>query len=203
MKKIYTTILLLSMAISMSASFHLTIEKWVEDDLVSTDITKDTTIVVSEYEYDEDLEEATMGVEGVMYSDDTQDITVSITRSATGIFDQFCAAGNCVPGNSELTQELNFTVGTLSSMRRWFTHYTVYEAGTETIAYTFDDGINPTLTLTVKYSYNDENTAVEDVLVRPTDNAIYNLLGQRMPTNELSELPAGIYIVNGKKIIKQ
>lgn len=203
MKKIYTTILLLGMAISMSASFHLTIEKWVEDDLVSTNITKDTTIVVSEYEYDEDLEEATMGVEGVMYSDDTQDITVSITRSATGIFDQFCAAGNCVPGNSELTQELNFTVGTLSSMRRWFTHYTVYEAGTETIAYTFDDGINPTLTLTVKYSYNDENTAVEDVVVRPTDNAIYNLLGQRMPTNELSELPAGIYIVNGKKIIKQ
>lgn len=203
MKKIYTTILLLGMAISMSASFHLTIEKWVEDDLVSTDITKDTTIVVNEYEYDEDLEEATMGVEGVMYSDETENITVSITRSATGIFDQFCAAGNCVPGNSELTQELNFTVGTLSSMRRWFTHYTVYEAGTETIAYTFDDGINPTLTLTVKYSYKDENTAVEDVLVRPTDNAIYNLLGQRMPTNELSELPAGIYIVNGKKIIKQ
>ena len=203
MKKIYTTILLLGMAISMSASFHLTIEKWVEDDLVSTDITKDTTIVVSEYEYDEDLEEATMGVEGVMYSDETENITVSITRSATGIFDQFCAAGNCVPGNSELTQELNFTVGTLSSMRRWFTHYTVYEAGTETIAYTFDDGINPTLTLTVKYSYNDEDTAVEDVVVRPTDNAIYNLLGQRMPTNELSELPAGIYIVNGKKIIKQ
>ena len=203
MKKIYTTILLLGMAISMSASFHLTIEKWVEDDLVSTDVTKDTTIVVSEYEYDEDLEEATMGVEGVMYSDETENITVSITRSATGIFDQFCAAGNCVPGNSELTQELNFTVGTLSSMRRWFTHYTVYEAGTETIAYTFDDGINPTLTLTVKYSYNDENTAVEDVLVRPTDNAIYNLLGQRMPTSELNELPAGIYIVNGKKIIKQ
>lgn len=203
MKKIYTTILLLGMAISMSASFHLTIEKWVEDDLVSTDVTQDTTIVVSEYEYDEDLEEATMGVEGVMYSDETENITVSITRSATGIFDQFCAAGNCVPGNSELTQELNFTVGTLSSMRRWFTHYTVYEAGTETIAYTFDDGINPTLTLTVKYSYKDENTAVEDVLVRPTDNAIYNLLGQRMPTNELSELPAGIYIVNGKKIIKQ
>lgn len=203
MKKIFTTILLLCMAISMSASFHLTIEKWVEDDLVSIDVTKDTTIVVSEYEYDEDLEEATMGVEGVMYSDDTQDITVSITRSATGIFDQFCAAGNCVPGNSELTQELNFTVGTLSSMRRWFTHYTVYEAGTETIAYTFNDGINPTLTLTVKYSYLDEDTAVEDVVVRPTDNAIYNLLGQRMPTTNWEDLSAGIYIINGKKYIKK
>ena len=203
MKKIFTTILLLGMAISMSASFHLTIEKWVEDDLVSIDVTKDTTIVVSEYEYDEDLEEATMGVEGVMYSDDTQDITVSITRSATGIFDQFCAAGNCVPGNSELTQELNFTVGTLSSMRRWFTHYTVYEASTETIAYTFNDGINPTLTLTVKYSYLDEDTAVEDVVVRPTDNAIYNLLGQRMPTTNWEDLSAGIYIINGKKYIKK
>lgn len=203
MKKIYTTILLLGMAISMSASFHLTIEKWVEDDLVSTDVTKDTTIVVSEYEYDEDLEEATMGVEGVMYSDETENITVSITRSATGIFDQFCAAGNCIPGNEELTQELNFTVGTLSSMRRWFTHYTVYEAGTETIAYTFDDGINPALTLTVKYSYMDEDTAVDNVVVLPTNNIIYNLLGQRMPTTNWEDLSAGIYIINGKKYIKQ
>ena len=201
MKKIYTTILLLGMAISMSASFHLTIEKWVEDDLVSTDVTKDTTIVVSEYEYDEDLEEATMGVEGVMYSDDTQDITVSITRSATGIFDQFCAAGNCVPGNGELTQEIVFKVGTMENMRRWFTHYTALVAGSESIKYAFSDGINPTITLTIEYNYS--MTAVEDVVVRPTDNTIYNLLGQRMPTNELSELPAGIYIVNGKKIIKQ
>jgi hypothetical protein len=203
MKKIFTTIIVLAVALGMQASLHISIEQWVGEDLVTTNITKDTTIVVTEYEYDEDLEEALMEVRGQLYSDESQNITVTITRKNTGIIDQFCAAGNCVPGNSELTQELNFTVGTLSSMRRWFTHYTVYEAGTETIAYTFDDGINPTLTLTVKYSYNDENTAVEDVVVRPTDNAIYNLLGQRMPTNELSELPAGIYIVNGKKIIKQ
>lgn len=203
MKKIYTTILLLGMAISMSASFHLTIEKWVEDDLVSIDVTKDTTIIVTEYEYDEDLEEATMGVEGVMYSDESQQITVSITRSAEGIFDQFCAAGNCVPGNSELTQELEFTIGSMASMRRWFTHYTVYEAGTETIVYTFNDGINPALTLTVKYSYMDEDTAVDNVVVLPTNNIIYNLLGQRMPTTNWEDLSAGIYIINGKKYIKQ
>ncbi len=203
MKKIYTTILLLGMAISMSASFHLTIEKWVEDDLVSIDVTKDTTIIVTEYEYDEDLEEATMGVEGVMYSDESQKITVSITRSAEGIFDQFCAAGNCVPGNSELTQELEFTIGSMASMRRWFTHYTVYEAGTETIVYSFNDGINPALTLTVKYSYMDEDTAVDNVVVLPTNNIIYNLLGQRMPTTNWEDLSAGIYIINGKKYIKQ
>ena len=203
MKKIYTTILLLGMAISMSASFHLTIEKWVEDDLVSIDVTKDTTIIVTEYEYDEDLEEATMGVEGVMYSDESQEITVSITRSAEGIFDQFCAAGNCVPGNSELTQELEFTIGSMASMRRWFTHYTVYEAGTETIVYSFNDGINPALTLTVKYSYEDEDTAVDNVVILPTNNIIYNLLGQRMPTTNWEDLSAGIYIINGKKYIKQ
>lgn len=203
MKKFYTTILLLGMTISMSASFHLTIEKWVEDDLVSIDVTKDTTIIVTEYEYDEDLEEATMGVEGVMYSDESQQITVSITRSAEGIFDQFCAAGNCVPGNSELTQELEFTIGSMASMRRWFTHYTVYEAGTETIVYSFNDGINPTLTLTVKYSYMDEDTAVDKVVVLPTNNIIYNLLGQRMPTTNWEDLSAGIYIINGKKYIKQ
>lgn len=203
MKKIYTTILLLGMTISMSASFHLTIEKWVEDDLVSIDVTKDTTIIVTEYEYDEDLGEATMGVEGVMYSDESQQITVSITRSAEGIFDQFCAAGNCVPGNSELTQELEFTIGSMASMRRWFTHYTVYEAGTETIVYSFNDGINPALTLTVKYSYMDEDTAVDNVVVLPTNNIIYNLLGQRMPTTNWEDLSAGIYIINGKKYIKQ
>ncbi len=203
MKKFYTTILLLGMAISMSASFHLTIEKWVEDDLVSIDVTKDTTIIVTEYEYDEDFEEATMGVEGVMYSDESQQITVSITRSAEGIFDQFCAAGNCVPGNSELTQELEFTIGSMASMRRWFTHYTVYEAGTETIVYSFNDGINPALTLTVKYSYMDEDTAVDNVVVLPTNNIIYNLLGQRMPTTNWEDLSAGIYIINGKKYIKQ
>ena len=203
MKKIYTTILLLGMAISMSASFHLTIEKWVEDDLVSIDVTKDSTIVVTGYEYDEDLEEATMGVEGVMYSDESQQITVSITRSAEGIFDQFCAAGNCVPGNSELTQELEFTIGSMASMRRWFTHYTVYEAGTETIVYSFNDGINPALTLTVKYSYMDEDTAIDNVVVLPTNNIIYNLLGQRMPTTNWEDLSAGIYIINGKKYIKQ
>lgn len=203
MKKIYTTILLLGMTISMSASFHLTIEKWVEDDLVSIDVTQDTTIIVTEYEYDEDLEEATMGVEGVMYSDESQQITVSITRSAEGIFDQFCAAGNCVPGNSELTQELEFTIGSMASMRRWFTHYTVYEAGTETIVYSFNDGINPALTLTVKYSYMDEDTAVDNVVVLPTNNIIYNLLGQRMPTTNWEDLSAGIYIINGKKYIKQ
>lgn len=201
MKKIFTTLCVLCAAWTMQASFHLTLEKWVDDDLVSEEITKDTSIVVTEYEYDEDLEEATMGVEGVMYSDETDSIVVTITRSAEGIIDQLCAGGNCVPGNGELKQEISFRVGEMESMRRWFTHYTALVAGEETISYAFSDGANPIITLTIVYSY--ANTAVEDVVVMPANGVIYNLLGQPMPANALSELPAGIYIINGKKYIKQ
>lgn len=201
MKKIFTTIFVCCAALSMHASFHLTVEKWEEEDLIETSISKDTTIVITDYEYDEDLEEATMGIEGIMYSDESENITVTITRSATGIIDQFCAAGNCVPGNEELTQELTFTISSMETMRRWFTHYTPIAAGKETIAYAFNDGVNPVITLTVEYLYSE--TAVENVEVRPTHNIIYNLLGQQMPSKNLSDLPKGIYIINGKKYIKQ
>ena len=143
-----------------------------------------------------------MEVRGQLYSDESQNITVTITRSSEGIIDQFCAAGNCVPGNGELSQVCEFTVGTQPFQRSWFTHYTPLEEGSETIVYTFNDGVNPTLTLTIKYSYKDE-TAVENVVALPTNNIIYSLLGQRMPTTNWDELPAGIYIINGKKYIKK
>jgi hypothetical protein len=201
MKKIFTSFIILAMAMSMHASLHISIEQWIGDDEVIIDITKDTTIVVTEYEYDEDLEEATMGVHGVLYSDESQAISVTITRAKTGIVDQFCAGGNCVPGNGELTQVCDFTIGSLASMRQFFTHYTPTEAGKETIVYAINDGNNPTITLTIVYSYL--SSAVENVVMPQGNNIIYNLLGQRMPSNELSELPAGIYILNGKKYIKK
>jgi hypothetical protein len=203
MKKIFTTFFVLLAALGLQAALHVTVDQVIDDEDVTTEITQNTTIRITEYEWDEDLEEALMEVRGQLYSDESETITVTITRSSEGIYDQFCAAGNCIPGNEELTQVCEFTVGTAAFQRSWFTHYTPFEEGTETIAYTFNDGVNPALTLTIQYSYKDENTAVEDVVVHPTDNAIYNLLGQRMPTNELSELPTGIYIVNGKKISKQ
>ena len=200
MKKILTPLMVMCMALSMNAAFHLTIEKWIDDELVSTEVTGDTTLVVTEYEYDEDLEEAEMGVTGKMYSDETDQITVTITRTSTGILDQFCAAGNCIPGNGELTQVCEFTVAN-ESMRVWFTHYTPATSGQETIAYTFDDGKNPKITMTVVYDYN--MTSLENVVAPQYNGKIYNLLGQQMSTTELSELPKGIYIINGKKYIKQ
>jgi hypothetical protein len=201
MKKILTTIFVLCAALGMQAGLHLNYEKWEGDEKVVTEVTKNTTILVTDYEWDEDLEEALMEVKGQLYSDESNKITVTIKRKSTGVIDQFCAAGNCVPGNGGLNQVCEFTIGSNTMMRSWFTHYTPTEAGNEVISYEFNDGVNPAITLTIKYSYL--MTAVENVETRPTSNVIYNLLGQKMPTTNISELPKGIYIINGKKYIKQ
>lgn len=201
MKKIFTTAFVLCAALGMQAALHLTVNQVIDDEEVTTEITQNTTIRMTEYEWDEDLEEATMGITGNLYSDESQNITVTITRQSTGIIDQFCAAGNCVPGNGELNQVCEFTVGTAAFQRSWFTHYTPMEAGKEVISYEITDGVNPAIKLTVVYSYN--TSAIENVQTPATQGVIYNLLGQRMPNNTLSELPKGIYIINGKKYIKQ
>ena len=202
MKKILTTIFVLCAALSTQAALHLNYETWVDDEKVVTEVTQNTTILVTEYEWDEDLEEALMEVRGQLYSDESENITVTITRQSTGIIDQLCAAGNCVPGNGELTQVCEFVVGTMEMQRSWFTHYTpIEEASNEEISYEFNDGVNPTITLTINYSY--KTTAIDHVVAPQHNGKIYNLLGQEMPSTELSELPKGIYIINGKKIIKQ
>ena len=201
MKKFLSTIIVLCIALSTQAALHLNYERWVGDEKVVTDVTENTTILVTDYEWDEDLEEALMEVRGQLYSDESQNITVTITRQSTGVIDQFCAAGNCVPGNGELTQVCEFVVGTMEMQRSWFTHYTPMEAGNEEISYEFNDGVNPSITLTIKYSYL--MTALEQVVAPQYNGKIYNILGQLMPATELSELPKGIYIINGKKYIKQ
>ena len=201
MKKILSTVFMLCAALSMQAALHLNYEKWVDDEQVITEVTENTTILVTEYEWDEDLEEALMEVRGQLYSDESQNISVTITRQSMGVIDQLCAAGNCVPGNGELTQVCDFTIGNNPMQRSWFTHYTPVNAGNEVISYEFNDGVNPTITLTIKYSYL--MTAVENIVTPQHNGKIYNLLGQEMPAKELYELPKGIYIINGKKYIKQ
>ena len=201
MKKILTTVIVLCAALGMQAGLHLNYETWVVDEKVVTDVTENTIILVTDYEWDEDLEEALMEVRGQLYSDESNNITVTITRQSTGVMDQFCAAGNCVPGNGELKQVCEFEVGTMPMQRSWFTHYTPMDKGNEVISYEFNDGVNPAIKLTIKYSYL--MTAVEDVVAPQYNGKIYNLLGQEMPATDLSELPNGIYIINGKKYIKQ
>ena len=45
------------------------------------------------------------------------------------------------------------------------------------------------------------NTVKADKAI-DTSNGIYNLNGMRMQANSLEELPAGIYIIDGKKVIR-
>lgn len=198
MKKIFTTLLMASMLLTAHASMGLSISYWNENgEEVITEITKDTTIVVTEHELDFITEKDVMSLMGYV-TPANKALNVTINRSTTNTNDQFCL-GNCFQSNGELKQELSITL--ISNIGGWQTHFYPTEAGTTTIAYTFNDGVNPTITLTVKYSYL--TSAVEDVVVPQYNGIIYSILGQQMLCNNLNDLPAGIYIINGKKFIKQ
>lgn len=196
MKKFLSTFFLASMMLSAYAGLGLTFVTVDEneEDIVTT-ITKDTTFIVTNYEEDWDGNPE-MSAKGQV-SSTSDKITVTIERSAEGLNDQFCL-GACLQGNGEKIQVEELTLGPVNI---WLAHFYPTEPSETTIAYTFDDGVNPAITLTVKYSYL--MTAVEDVVAPQYNGKIYNLLGQEMPATDLSELPKGIYIINGKKYIKQ
>lgn len=196
MKKFLSTFFLASMMLSAYAGLGLTFVTVDEneEDIVTT-ITKDTTFIVTNYEEDWDGNPE-MTAKGEVSSTSNK-ITVTIERSAEGLNDQFCL-GACLQGNGEKTQVEELTLGPVNI---WLAHFYPTEPSETTIAYTFDDGVNPAITLTIKYSYL--MTAVEDVVAPQYNGKIYNLLGQEMPVSELNELPKGIYIINGKKYIKQ
>lgn len=198
MKKIFTTLLMASMLLTAYAGMGLSISYWDEnDEEVITEITKDTTIVVTDHEEDFITGKDVMSLMGYVTPANKQ-LKVTIERSSIPSNDQFCL-GSCFQSNDELKQELSIDLFTATG--DWQTHFFPTEAGTTTIAYTFNDGVNPAITLTVKYCYL--TSAVEDVVAPQCNGIIYSILGQKMPTTDLNELPAGIYIINGKKYIKQ
>lgn len=48
-------------------------------------------------------------------------------------------------------------------------------------------------------------TAIDDVEADNTlniSNAIYDINGKRLPATSLDELPSGLYVINGKKVVK-
>lgn len=196
MKKILTSLLCFMMAIASHASLNVFINQIGEE---GASLTEDTThITVSDFK--EEWGEISMLVTGNMKSDETQNIKVTIHRSDTTYFDSFCSGANCLPTNYDFTQELNFIVSTPAEGKITI-HYEPIEEGTETISYTFSDGINKAVTLIVDYVY--QSTALEQTELNPTAKGIYTILGQRIVATSFDELPKGIYIVNGKKVVKQ
>lgn len=196
MKKLFTSILCLSLAFSAQAALHLS---YFDENGDEIEVTKDTTINYTAYEEDE-FGEVSMQLNGNISSDKSQNFVVVITRSATGIDDQLCL-NQCAPGNGELTQTMDFPALPGFPTKSWYAHYIPTEEGTVTIAYEFSDKVNPTITLTVNYIYS--LTGTEQVKADSSVKGIYTILGQRVAATSIDELPKGIYIVNGKKVIHQ
>ena len=197
MKKLFTSILCLSLAFSAQAALHLS---YFDENGDEIEVTKDTTINYTAYEEDE-FGEVSMQLNGNISSDESKNFVVVLTRSATGIDDQLCL-NMCQPGNGELTQTMDFPgLPKDPAILEWYTHYKTAEEGTVTIAYEFSDKVNPTIKLTVNYIYS--LTGTEQVKADSSVKGIYTILGQRVAATSIDELPKGIYIVNGKKVIHQ
>lgn len=112
-------------------------------------------ITMNEAETDPLTGEIRMGLKGSLLS--RTPVTVTIRRSATGLTDEFCCAGQCTSGNKEKEETLHFTP---NGNAGWYTHYTPAAGSKETITYTFSDG-GESLVLTVHYNY--ETQGIEDV----------------------------------------
>ena len=193
MKKIFLFIATMMLSAATQAALH------VYAFPIDSTLSKDTYMQFDEFEVDK-VGEASAELKLRVYSDDTTHITVSIKRSALLFLDNYCSGQICMGSNEELEQVIEYDIAEVQQ-RDVYIHCYPYEEGTETISYSFSDGINPEITLTVEFIY--QATALKQTHCNPTAKGIYTVLGQRVAATSIDELPKGIYIVNGKKVVKQ
>ena len=193
MKKIFLFIATLLLSTATQAALH------VYAFPIDSTLTEDTYMQYSEFEEDF-FGDISAEVRLRVFSDDATHITVKINRSNTLFLDNYCSGQICMGSNEELEQVIEYDIADVQQ-RDVYIHCYPYEEGTETISYTFSDGINPEITLTVEFVY--QATALEQTHCNPTAKGIYTVLGQRVAATSIDELPKGIYIVNGKKVVKQ
>lgn len=156
------------------------------------EIISDTITISAINPYTGDME-----CKGFVAGSDTMMVTV--TRSVAGKDDQLCAADNCVPGNQELTQEFHFS-GITPTNNKWFTHYAPEDMDVYTVSYDFKAG-DVVRHLTIVY--NPAATALSNPMAEKKQKpGVYTILGQQLrKTSDTEGLPAGMYVVNGKKVI--
>lgn len=82
-------------------------------------------------------------------------ITVTISRSANGMEDEFCCGINCTAGNKETNEVKTFNV---SGLTKWYLHYSPALGSDETVRYLFNDGTE-SRELRVRYVYSAEGTS--------------------------------------------
>lgn len=192
MKKFFLFLTTLLITSATQAALHVYVFP------IDSTLTENTNMKCSEFK--EEFGNITAEVDLRVYSDESSHIAVKIKRSATLFLDNFCAGQNCMGSNEELEQLIEYDIASVEQ-REVYIHCYAYEEGAETISYTFSDGVNPEITLTIEFVY--QATALEQTEVNPTAKGIYTVLGQRVVATSIDELPKGIYIVNGKKVVKQ
>ena len=124
-----------------------------------------------------------MKLEGTLLC--TNPLTVTITRSAEGLNDEFCCANQCTVGNKETSEDLSFTP---DGMANWYIHYTPTPGSYQTITYLFSDG-SESRSLTVHFDYTTQGIQNTDhsvdrvqkvlrdgILYIITDNKTYTIL---------------------------
>lgn len=91
----------------------------------------------------------------------TNPLTVTITRSAANLEDEFCCAGQCTAGNGETLEQLEFTPGGKAD---WFVHMAA-DNGSCDVTYCFSDG---TVSWTLTVHYIDPTEGIESVTDNPS-----------------------------------
>ena len=142
-----------------------------------------TELTVNEAEEDILSGDMQMKVSGTLLS--TNPLTVTITRSAEGLNDEFCCANQCTVGNGETSEDLSFTP---DGMANWYIHYTPTPGSYQTITYLFSDG-SESRSLTVNFDYTTQGIQNTDhsvdrvqkilrdgILYIITDNKTYTIL---------------------------
>ena len=108
------------------------------------------SITISEAELDPLSGKTLMTLSGFVYSESGQ-MTVTLTRSTTGLEDEFCCGQQCTVGNKELTETKTFRLSDDNSAN-WYMHY--YPQPDTEVRYqiSFSNG-SETKTLNVDFNY--------------------------------------------------
>lgn len=113
-------------------------------------ILDDTTIEVTESHEDELSGNVMMEVRGTVSG--AQAFRVTIKRSDAGREDELCAGIQCVPGDGELAQDIDYKLPAGQTSAAWYAHYTPSESGVYTVTYSFQN-YDRTINLTINYNY--------------------------------------------------
>lgn len=194
MKKLFTLFLGIALAAGAQAGLIINVTGHGE-------ITGDSLeITINEATLNPLTEEMQMKVEGTLLVN-TQALSVSIFRSEEGLEDEFCCGGDCRGGNGLTADRAAFDATSWNGPQNWYVHFTPKASGANVaIRYLFSDGTEQKQ-LIVHFVY--EGTGLEDVEAETNaPQGVYTLFGQQIRTDNSTEgLPAGLYIVAGKKTI--